>query len=327
MRGDPVKAAFLSLIAFTAWLPALAQPSPQSPAPRTLTVPVAKEVSLEVLDWGGAGRPLILLEGLGGVAHDYDSFAPRFTAQYHVYGITRRGFGGSSKPAPSPVDYSAEVLGQDVLKVIEALHLDRPVLAGQSIAGEELSWIGTFHPDKAAALIYLEAVDSYSFYDPADTAMTMDMVDVRQAINAFEAGEPLSPAVLDHIRDSAAALARSSGRLAYNIEASGGQGDPAPPAVGLAVIFGEQRFTAVRSPFLAVMACPHDFSGLARQNLRAAAALKERDEARCRAQIASLKAHYPSGQVVVIPNADHQIVRTREADVVRAMQAYLSAVK
>jgi hypothetical protein len=33
--------------------------------------------------------------------------------------------------------------------------LDRPVLAGQSIAGEELNWIGTFHPDMVAGLTFL----------------------------------------------------------------------------------------------------------------------------------------------------------------------------
>lgn len=33
-------------------------------------VTVEKDVKLEVLDWGGTDRPLILLQGVGGVAHD-----------------------------------------------------------------------------------------------------------------------------------------------------------------------------------------------------------------------------------------------------------------
>jgi non-heme chloroperoxidase len=285
---------------------------------------VEKDVNLEVLDWGGAGRPLILLQGLGGVAHDYDKFAQRFTAHYHVYGVTRRGFGGSSKPAPSAANYSAERLGKDILIVIESLKLDRPVLAGQSIAGEELSWVGAFHPDQVAGLIYLEAVDSYSFYDPAQTDMVMDMVDVRHEIDAFEASEPLSPAVLEQIRDSAAALSKSAGRMAYNVSAAGGQGDPALPRVGLAVKFGEEKFTAVHVPMLAIMACPHDYSELARRNPEAAANLKSRDHERCTEQIRFLKKTNPSAQVAVLPNADHQIVRTNEADVVRAMYAFLA---
>ena len=57
-------------------------------------------MKLEVLDWGGSGRGLVLLAGLGSTAHVYDDFAPKLTSEYHVYGITRRGFGASSAPTP-----------------------------------------------------------------------------------------------------------------------------------------------------------------------------------------------------------------------------------
>jgi non-heme chloroperoxidase len=61
-------------------------------------ITVDKDVKLEVLDWGGTGRPLVLLTGLGDNAHVFDKFAPKLIDRYHVYGITRRGFGASSKP-------------------------------------------------------------------------------------------------------------------------------------------------------------------------------------------------------------------------------------
>jgi pimeloyl-ACP methyl ester carboxylesterase len=61
-------------------------------------IAVDTNVKLEVLDWGGSGHPLIFLAGLGNTAHVFDKFAPKFTAKYHVYGITRRGFGDSSTP-------------------------------------------------------------------------------------------------------------------------------------------------------------------------------------------------------------------------------------
>lgn len=122
-------------------------------------VTVEKDVNLEILDWGGSGRPLVLWAGLGNNAHIFDAFAPRFTPAYHVYGITRRGFGVSSAPASG---YSANRLGDDVLAVLDALKLNRPVLAGHSIAGEELSSIGSRHPEKTAGLIYLDAGYGYA---------------------------------------------------------------------------------------------------------------------------------------------------------------------
>ena len=69
------------------------------PSPHSVQfIKVEGEVRLEVLDWGGAGRPLVLLAGLGNTAHIFDNFAPKLVSAYHVYGITRRGFGTSSGP-------------------------------------------------------------------------------------------------------------------------------------------------------------------------------------------------------------------------------------
>jgi pimeloyl-ACP methyl ester carboxylesterase len=126
-------------------------------------VTVEPGVKLEVLDWGGSGRPLVFLAGLGNSGHIFDKFATNFTNSYHVYGITRRGFGVSSSPASG---YSADRLADDVLAVLDSLKIKRPVLAGHSIAGEELSSIGTRHPEKVAGLIYLDAGYYYAYYDP-----------------------------------------------------------------------------------------------------------------------------------------------------------------
>ena len=68
-------------------------------------ISVENDVKLEALDWGGAGRPLILLAGLGATAHVFDHFAPKLTPTYHVYGITRRGFGASSALVPANGNY------------------------------------------------------------------------------------------------------------------------------------------------------------------------------------------------------------------------------
>ena len=58
-------------------------------------VSVGDGVRLEVLDWGGSGRAVVLLAGGGDTAHVFDDFAPKLTTHNRVYGITRRGFGAS----------------------------------------------------------------------------------------------------------------------------------------------------------------------------------------------------------------------------------------
>lgn len=66
-----------------------------------------------------------------------------------------------------PAGYSADRLADDVLRVVETLKLNRPVLAEHSLAGEELSSIGSWHPEKVAGLVYLEAGYAYAIDDPA----------------------------------------------------------------------------------------------------------------------------------------------------------------
>ena len=57
--------------------------------------------------------------------------------------------------------YSADRLGDDVLAVLDALKLNRPVPAGHSLGGEELSSVGSRHPERVAGLIYLDAGYAY----------------------------------------------------------------------------------------------------------------------------------------------------------------------
>ena len=145
-------------------------------------VTIDGNIKLEVLDWGGSGRAIVLLAGLGNTAHVFDDFAPKLTGTYHVYGITRRGFGNSSSPRGTPKNYSADRLGDDVLAVIRSLGLKQPVLVGHSIAGEELSDIGTRHPEMVAALVYMDAAYSYAFYDPSRGDLILDSIELRDKL-------------------------------------------------------------------------------------------------------------------------------------------------
>jgi hypothetical protein len=108
----------------------------RDPSPHAVRfVTVDDGVRLEVLDWGGSGRSVVLLAGGGSTAHVFDDFAPKLAAHYRVYGITRRGCGASGfAESPNPVDR----LRNDLLSSLDVLGLDRPVLAGHSIAGAEM---------------------------------------------------------------------------------------------------------------------------------------------------------------------------------------------
>jgi non-heme chloroperoxidase len=125
-------------------------------------VTVEDDIRLEVLDWGGSGRPVVLLAGLGNTAHIFDGFADKLSGPYHVYGITRRGWGESSHPNDDD-GYDEQRLADDILSVLDSLKIAAPVLVGHSIAGDELTAIGAQHSERIAGLVYLDAAA-----DPTD---------------------------------------------------------------------------------------------------------------------------------------------------------------
>src|SRR5215510_1711853 len=166
----------LFIFVLTAALGACAQ-NPTSwhdPSPhRVQFIRVQKNVQLEVLDWGGSGRPIVLLAGAGCTAHIFDEFAPKLTDVAHVYGITRRGFGASGRPEAIR-DYKQERLAQDVLDVIRALNLHAPVLIGHSMAGGEMTTLADQNSDLLVGLIYLDAAGDPKDW-PADDPAYMEL--------------------------------------------------------------------------------------------------------------------------------------------------------
>jgi non-heme chloroperoxidase len=146
------------------WVYNLRSKSIDYPQPSTQLISVEKDVRVQVVDWGGSGPPMVFLPGLSFTARvTFDQFAPKFTKDYHVYGITRRGFGSSSRPASG---YSADRLGDDVVAVLDALKLDRVVLVGHSAGGSELSSVASRYPERVTGLVYLEAAYAYAFHSP-----------------------------------------------------------------------------------------------------------------------------------------------------------------
>ena len=299
-------------------------------SPHTIQmIPVEKDIKLEVLDWGGTGRPLVLLTGLGDNAHVFDTFAPKLTANYHVYGITRRGFGASSAPSPETASYTAGRLGEDVLAVIDALHLSRPVVAGHSIAGEELSYIGFHHPEKVAALIYIDAGYPYALYDQVNGALLIDAIELRGQLALLSGNFPGDPN--KYLDDLVANLQRVEKETEEQREAAKLMPPPPPgrprmPPIINAIRSGQERFTTINAPVLAIFADPHDFGAIMKDNPKARAAMEAANNRDTERQAVAFERQVPSAHVVRIPHANHYVFRSNEADVLREMNAFIATL-
>ena len=300
------------------------------PRHTTQLITVDKDVKLEVLDWGGSGHALVLLTGLGNSAHIFDQFAPKLTANYHVYGISRRGFGASSSPESG---YEADRLGDDVLAVLDALKLSRPVLAGHSIAGEELSSIGSRHPEKVSGLIYLDAGYAYALYDSARGDFALDLKDLVKKLEQLEPGKmPQDPKQLvqELLETSLPAFEKQLRETQKNIAAA----PPRPPSTGppprplfaaAAIISGEQKYTDIRVPLLAIFALPHSTSPAVRDDPKKLAEYEAREEEFVGAQAKAFE-RLPGAKVVRLPFASHYVFFSNEADVLREMNTFIGSL-
>ncbi len=301
-------------------------------------VQVAPNVKLETLDWGGTGRSVVLLTGLGGTAHDFDEFARKLTATYHVYGITRRGFGASSKPPATTENYSAERLGEDVIAACDLLHLQKPVLIGHSIAGEELSYIGSRHPEKAAGLVYLDAISGYSFYDPSRGDFFMDLVDLEKKLAQIDprtAAGDVKPIVEELERVSVPRFEKDLSWMDMHFKTTSAPPPPPPPpgkpretSPANAILTGAEKFTTIHTPVLAICALPHASVRVPDTDAgRAKAKLEAQFEREyVGGEIKAFEAAVRSARVIRIPNASHAIYRSNEAEVLGAIEAFTATL-
>jgi non-heme chloroperoxidase len=287
-------------------------------------VTVDKNVKVEVLDFGGSGQPLVFLAGMGNTAHVFDTFAPKFTTTHHVYAITRRGFGESSVPKDG---YSADRLGNDVLAVIDALKLTRPVLAGHSVAGTELSSIASRHPTRVSGLVYLDAGYTYAFYNAERGDVVLDSIDLRRKLDLLVNGPIDSRPTIQELLAELPRFERNLQERQKEL-ASMPPGPPESPGMNVprAILAGAQKFTNLGSvPILAVFALPHALPGPPDDPSRAAR--QAADLETTGAQAAAFEKGVPSARVVRLANANHFVWRSNEADVLREMNAFLATVK
>lgn len=319
------------LLASGVWISAHPATTWRDPSPHKAQLfNVDENVQLEVLDWGGSGRPIVLLAGLGNTAHVFDEFAPRLISDGHVYGITRRGYGMST---PATSGYTAARLGEDIGQALDVLSLSSVVLIGHSIAGQELSYLASRTSERLSGVVYLEAAYFYAFQAPGPPAPSQ-----------IPRGTPLQPQSPrpNDLEDVAAFRAWSRHHRGFSppeseirqtriIAADGAVGPVRTPvSVGESIMTGRQRFSELKVPALAIFAIPHDLGPWVkddRAQTEAIARFMESDVASTERQANAFGTGVPGSKVVRIPNASHYVFLSHEDVVLREIRNFIGALR
>jgi len=304
-------------------------------------VTVEEGVRLEVLDWGGAGRPVVLLAGSGNTAHVFDDFAPKLTDCCHVYGITRRGYGASSQPASG---YDDQRLADDVLQVLDSLSIAAPVLAGHSMAGGELTTLGNQHSERLAGLVYLDALGDPRDFPSGDPAyMTLfeklpAQMRTPSAPPSEEESRSFSAYRAWQMRNEKFAFPESELRNGFATNSDGTMGRyKTPQRIQQAIGAGQKKrdYSKIRVPVLAFFEFPRPASDPPqpgayqpknKEERAAIEAFNSATAAYVESWTKNLKSGVPGARFVDLPGAGHYVFLTREAEVLKELRKFVAGL-
>ena len=296
---------------------------------------IVNGVRLHYLDWGGNGNVLLFLAGMGCNAHVFDEFAPRFTDKFHVMAVTRRGHGESDHPETG---YDIETLTEDLRQFMDALGIEKAILAGHSMAHIELSHFSALYPERVLKLVFLDA----AYNRTTDSYKNMVAKNPLRQIQPPDQGRDFYS-----VEDYFASVKRSYPAMALiwgeAIEAQGWHEVTQTPEGKIIDKMTEAIEKAIRStltsyaPEDAQIKCPtlsvfatasgRDYISddwmSAEQKVQVLEFFATVNNAWARENVAQFQQNVPHAQVVVIPDGHHYCFIRQEEQVYEAMRKFL----
>ena len=115
-------------------------------------------LSLNYVDWGHAGAPLLILVH-GGFDHSrsFDDLARALRPDFHVLAVDLRGHGDSDWSAEG--NYTLNAQAEDLAELLRHLPVSRATLIGHSYGGRVVLRFAGLYPERVDRLIVLEGLD------------------------------------------------------------------------------------------------------------------------------------------------------------------------
>ncbi len=111
-------------------------------------------LNLHYLDWGGhSNTTLVALHGITGNSHMWDSFAERNREEFRILALDQRGHGDSAKPDHG---YDFATVSEDLLGLINARDIRRPIIAGHSWGGDVALEFAVANPGAVKGLCFVD---------------------------------------------------------------------------------------------------------------------------------------------------------------------------
>ena len=162
--------------------------------PRTRkTIQLATGVTLPYIEQGDpSGTPLIMLHGYSDSSVSYELMLPHLPESIHAFAYTQRGHADAGKPLSG---YSVQDYVADLVAFLDAMSIDRAIIAGHSGGSYTAQRFAIDHPERAAGLVLIGSFRAFRD-NPG-------IVELHEAVSQFT--DPVDPEFVREFQESCVA--------------------------------------------------------------------------------------------------------------------------
>ncbi len=192
-------------------------------APTVHDITLATGVRLQYVEQGDRdGIPVVMLHGYTDSWHSFEPVLPLLPASIRAIAVTQRGHGDADRPETG---YRGEDFAADVVALMDALGIDRAVIAAHSLSTWIAPHVATLAPQRVLGLVLMGG-----FASPRDSAVLVEFA--RDGIEPLRdpvpdefvrefqletTALPLEPALLDIFVRESRKLPAATWRAAFDV--------------------------------------------------------------------------------------------------------------